>query len=880
MDPSPAPRQRWLPRPRFSLASLLIASVWAGCFMLFYRQYPSWQWRDTGLKSPGPMALSADGSVAAVPTDNGVAILDLATAKPVRVLPCTIPPPQQVSLPHNARFLLLRCRAGDKETLELWDVHTGTQLASFPALGISESGGVLVTPGAERLILPGGGFPSGARILEMPSGKPLMTLASEMAMVDFFDEEKHRQFQREQDNAVQAAVAAPNLSAFLRAFTGHCLDLDVAVSPDGSHLATYLRGATIQLWDPVTERKIKDLPMPGGWDSIFGWGFSDDARLLWLKPYPWPRLYVLDVDTGQVLFTATGPHVGGAEAVIEEGVIGLRSSPSGESDWDMATGHCLWAGPSRGERSRWVAGGRYLEMAEHYRVLDAATEEPLFSLDRLNSDEDCECATEPLFSSTGRILSRTTDSHVLIWSRRRPEYWWGVAWLPEFWALMAMTGVLALSLRRDRTLLRAPVSAEPPAHERAPCKPRRLPAALASAGLLVASAFWLRASWEPMTVERTFCGEPHAPAQMFLSPDGRRIVSATGRDAARIWDAVTGVEIASIGKPQALVTAVVFSPDGRRFATLGDEKAVHVWDADTGRHLGALSPEGTSIWGPDNVAFSPDGHTIVLTASYHASVWNVDTGRQVAAPADMVMLTCHPALSADGSRVALISGLDKAKVFDARSAAAISSFSAGNASSCFSLALSPDGRSAAVGVDGNVVHVFAADTGKTLFSLAWHKNTVRHLRYSPDGSKLASTDDVDCTVLWDAASGARIVTLSPDTCNLNGVSFDSRWERALFVCQDGTARVVDVKTGRETLALQQHSRQVCDAVFVADSRRIVTASSDGEAQVWKPRPLLAMPAFLLLVFAACGLLASVVLLLKRRPRIAAPEHSAGDVPVR
>lgn len=37
-----------------------------------------------------------------------------------------------------------------------------------------------------------------------------------------------------------------------------------------------------------------------------------------------------------------------------------------------------------------------------------------------------------------------------VWSRRRPEAWWGIAWLPEFWLSVVFAGLLVWSIRRDR----------------------------------------------------------------------------------------------------------------------------------------------------------------------------------------------------------------------------------------------------------------------------------------------------------------------------------------------------------------------------------------------------------------------------------------------
>jgi hypothetical protein len=40
-----------------------------------------------------------------------------------------------------------------------------------------------------------------------------------------------------------------------------------------------------------------------------------------------------------------------------------------------------------------------------------------------------------------------------VWHRRRPEYKWGVAWLPEFWATLVFAAGLGWSIRRDRRRL-------------------------------------------------------------------------------------------------------------------------------------------------------------------------------------------------------------------------------------------------------------------------------------------------------------------------------------------------------------------------------------------------------------------------------------------
>ena len=57
------------------------------------------------------------------------------------------------------------------------------------------------------------------------------------------------------------------------------------------------------------------------------------------------------------------------------------------------------------------------------------------------------------FSKDGDHLLLGHPLGVAVWSRRRPEYWWGLAWLPEFWLTVALGCVFVWSVWRDRRTL-------------------------------------------------------------------------------------------------------------------------------------------------------------------------------------------------------------------------------------------------------------------------------------------------------------------------------------------------------------------------------------------------------------------------------------------
>jgi WD40 repeat protein len=105
-----------------------------------------------------------------------------------------------------------------------------------------------------------------------------------------------------------------------------------------------------------------------------------------------------------------------------------------------------------------------------------------------------------------------------------------------------------------------------------------------------------------------------------LSPDGKRIVTASLDDTARVWDAATGKQIVVLRGHQDIVNSAEFSPDNRRIVTASSDNTVRVWDASTGEPIVVLRGHDDEV---RSAAFSPSGNQIV-SASYDktARIWD------------------------------------------------------------------------------------------------------------------------------------------------------------------------------------------------------------------------------------------------------------------
>jgi WD40 repeat protein len=83
-------------------------------------------------------------------------------------------------------------------------------------------------------------------------------------------------------------------------------------------------------------------------------------------------------------------------------------------------------------------------------------------------------------------------------------------------------------------------------------------------------------------------------------------------NTARVWDAASERELATLRGHTDKVTNAAWSPDGKQIVTASWDQTARVWGAASGRELATLRGHTDKV---TNAAWSPDGKQIV-TASY------------------------------------------------------------------------------------------------------------------------------------------------------------------------------------------------------------------------------------------------------------------------
>jgi WD40 repeat protein/ABC-type branched-subunit amino acid transport system substrate-binding protein len=333
----------------------------------------------------------------------------------------------------------------------------------------------------------------------------------------------------------------------LLSLAGHQAAIDqVALSPDGQRLATASRDGTARIWDLRPSREALTLVnrSTGGANLLREDGpqagqiaLSDDGTRL-LAGLEDGSARVWDTRTGGEALTLSGHQGKVWSAAISRD--GSRLATGGSNGtvcvWDAVTGDLLWTGSARGDTVVAVA-----------------------------------------FSPDDTLLAgASADGTAQLWN--------------------SITGQNVLTLTGHTGPLTSVAFS-----------PDGMRLATASQGRGDAIRIWDVRSGD---LGQTLTGHEDAVWTVAFNHDGTRLVSASRDGTVRIWDVSRGALTMTLYGHRSLVSAT-FSPDGQRVATGDRDGLVQLWDVGTGREM--LELTGAEVGeGIDSLAFSSDGRRLAV----------------------------------------------------------------------------------------------------------------------------------------------------------------------------------------------------------------------------------------------------------------------------
>lgn len=311
------------------------------------------------------------------------------------------------------------------------------------------------------------------------------------------------------------------------------------------------------------------------------------------------------------------------------------------------------------------------------------------------------------------------------------------------------------------------------------------------------------------------------------------------------------------------LSAVALTSDGKQAAAKGYDGTLRVWDVESEQIIASLSFTGERILA---IAFSENGKQVIAASDDGSlKVWNV--AEPATEPTDLVGQRGNVravALATEGTQPRAIAGTSEGTlhVWDLASGQLLSTIPAppvpGNspedghsqpilavasgASGQYALAGFSNGRIAFYALDGGEAGTeTSTETGTIMATFEGHREAVRDVALSNDGSKAVSASSDRTLKVWDTHTGQLLATLDGHSAGVRAVALSTSGEYAVSASADGTLKLWSIVSGQTLQTLDARSDLVWAVAFssnapASNNQQLVSAATDGTVKIWDIGP--------------------------------------------
>ena len=282
------------------------------------------------------------------------------------------------------------------------------------------------------------------------------------------------------------------------------------------------------------------------------------------------------------------------------------------------------------------------------------------------------------------------------------------------------------------------------------------------------------------------------------SPNGKTLVTGANDKTARVWESPGGKLLRTLAGHDGVVTSVAVAADGKVASGCADKK-VRVWPASGDQPTQTLTGHKNAVTA---VAWSRDNRTLATGGNDRAViVWSADTGKQIRSlehPTDVQCLAFSP----DGTKLAVGSVDDRLRVYYVPTGKLQAELEmAGSPKNISAVIWSADGNFVLGGRGNHTLQYWNLKSNATVQNIGTMA-PVTGVALSMDGKTLAASSLDRSVRLWDAASGKLKITFIADNGHVVAIGTDGNY-RCPSDAEGELVAVVQTEKGQDTLSLKE-----------------------------------------------------------------------------
>lgn len=557
------------------------------------------------------------------------------------------------------------------------------------------------------------------------------------------------------------------------------------------------------------------------------------------------RVVTTGPDSTIVWYLPAGKKIAEFEGRIEQLITSVDLSPDGEflatasydaiALWAISTQHKVYEVESNAQTVAFSPDGSRILVNEGYSCTIRSVEDGEVLLELLGHKDSISSAS---FNADGsRILTASYDGTAIIWNATTAE---------QIFVFSGHAAAL-LSASFDRSETKVVTTSSDRTARVWNTQNGRLIATISGHTDRVISASFSRDGHRVVTVSadrtakvsRAATGklecELHGHTdQVFaamFSASGDRVFTASHDGTVRVWECMSEQPTHYAFRHDNEVRYAVPSPDGSLIAVLGSFPSLNVWDLRTAKPVGRIN-HAEDI---RRVSFSPYGSRLITVSSDGAArVWAVPPRELILElpSGDSKVLSAQ--MSPDGSRILTASKDHVARVWNAITGSLLSELD-GHPASLLDATYNKNGELIATGCIDGIARVWNARSGELISQTYQKGGTITHVQFSPTNNHLLTLGNGGI-ILWDISTKDAKLLFTTGNPFTRSVSFSPDGKR---IASDSDSKVIsvwDATTGALLVSIEGHDKHVRSVAFSRDGTRIISASVDQTIRVWDAVP--------------------------------------------